>query len=136
VLHELFPDDYALETDLGWMQENVENYGAAISTYIAYRKAHPNDPEAYFPEADFYSRERLYAKVPPLIEPSLKLKTRPHANSYRILANAYERLGFFSDSLRIWDLYLSFAKNDGQAKLNRARVEKKRNGQYQPAKGK
>ncbi len=35
LLHEIFPHDYALETDLGWMEENVENYPSAIGTYIA-----------------------------------------------------------------------------------------------------
>lgn len=132
ILHEVFPHDYALETDLGWMQENVEQYGDAIGTYIAYRKAWPDDPEAYFPEAQFYFNEHLYAKVPPVLEPSLKLATRPHANSYRILASAYERMGLYADSLRIWDLYLSFTKDDPQAKLNRAKVERKRKGEQAP----
>ena len=129
LLHELFPHDYALVTDLGWMQENIEQYGDAISIYVSYRKAWPDDPEAYFPEAQFYYNERLYAKVPAIIEPSLKLATRPHPNSYRILASSYEHMGLYADSLRIWDLYLSFAKNDGQAKVNRAKVERKRTGE-------
>ncbi len=128
VLHQLFPHDYDLETDLGWMLENVEDYAGAISVYVAYRKAYPKDPEAYYPEAELYFRERLYTKVPPLIEPSLRLGTHPHANSYRILALSYERMGLFGDSERIWDNYLSFTKDDGQAKVNRDRVEKKRLG--------
>ena len=132
VLHELFPHDYELETDLGWMLENVEDYGGAIAVYIEYRKSFPKDPEAYYPEAELYFREHLYAKVPPLIEPSLKLGSHPHANSYRILAGSYERLGLFSDSKRIWDAYLAFTKDDGQAKANRDRVEKKRLGEWPP----
>jgi len=134
VLHELFPHDYALETDLGWMLENVEDYGGAIAVYMNYRKAFPKDPEAYYPEAELYFRERLYTKVPPLIEPSLRLGIHPHANSYRILAGSYERLGLFKDSERIWDTYLAFTKDDGQAKVNRNRVEKKRLGEWPPPK--
>ncbi|MHB8635716.1 MAG: hypothetical protein ACYC96_04500 [Fimbriimonadaceae bacterium] len=132
VLHELFPHDYGLETDLGWMLENVEDYGGAIAVYVSYRKAFPKDPEAYYPEAELYFREHLYAKVPPLIEPSMRLGQRPQANSYRILAGSYERLGLFKDSERVWDTYLAFAKDDGQAKVNRARVEKKRTGAWPP----
>jgi tetratricopeptide (TPR) repeat protein len=132
VLHELFPHDYELETDLGWMLENVEDYGAAIVVYRSYRKAYPKDPEAYYPEAELYFRERLYSKVPPLIEPSLRLGAHPHPNSYRILAGSYERLGLFKDSKRVWDAYLAFTADDGQAKVNRDRVEKKRLGQWPP----
>ena len=132
VLHELFPHDYDLETDLGWMLENVEDYGGAIAVYISYRKAFPKDPDACFPEAELYFRERLYSKVPPLIEPSLRLGPHPQPNAYRILAISYERLGLFKDSERIWDSYLALSKNDGQAKLNRDRVEKKRLGEWTP----
>ena len=133
LMQQIFPHDYALETDLGWMEENVENYADAIGTYVKYRKAWPDDPEAYFPEAQFYYMKHLYSKVPPVLEPSLRLATKPHPDSYRILASSYEHLGLYADSLRIWDLYLSFAKNDGQAKVNRARVEKKRTGEIAPA---
>ena len=127
VLHELFPSDYGLETDLGWMLENVEDYGSAITVYINYRKSFPKDPEAYYPEAELYFREKLYSKVPPLMEPALRMPGSRDPNSYRILANSYERLGLFNDSKRVWDKYLAFSK-DGQAKLNRHRVEKKRLG--------
>lgn len=127
LLHALFPTDYDLETDLGWMLENVEDYADAIKVYIDYRKANPTDPNGPYPEAEFYFREHLYAKVPPLIEPVLRLGTHD-PNTYRILAISYERLGLYQDSERIWDAYLAFKKDDGQAKVNRARVEKKRLG--------
>ncbi len=73
--------------------------------------------------------KRLYAKVPPVLEPSIKLATHPHPDTYRLLASSYEHLGLFADSLRVWDLYITFAKKDPQALVNRARVEKKRTGQ-------
>jgi hypothetical protein len=132
VLQQLFPHDYDLETDLGWMLENVEDYGGAIAVYIEYRKAFPLDPDAPYPEASLYFREHLYSKVPPLIEPSLRLGSHPQANAYRILANSYEHLGLFKDSERVWDTYLAFATTDGQAKVNRGRVEKKRLGEWAP----
>jgi tetratricopeptide (TPR) repeat protein len=117
VLHELFPHDYTLTTDLGWMYGNVENYGSELAVYVAYRQAFPSDPEAKFPEAFFYFRKRAYAKVPPLLEPSLKLKS-PQPDSYRLLANSYKRLGLLTDSLRVWDSYLKLYPHDQTAIKN------------------
>lgn len=130
VLHELFPHDYDLETDLGWMYENVEDYGSAISLYIAYRQGFPGDIDSEYPEAELYFRRKLYSKVPPLVEPALRRGTKD-PNSFRILAISYERLGLFQDSKRVWDAYLVVAPNDEQAKNNRERVEKKRTGALQ-----
>jgi tetratricopeptide (TPR) repeat protein len=132
VLNKLFPHDYQLVTDLGWMLENVHDEGTAIVVYKEYAKTFPDDPEAAYPEAEFYFRNKLFSKVPPIIEPSLKLKSRPHPNSYRMLARSYEKLGLFEDAKRVLDTYLAIAPTDGQAKANRERITKKLRAAMRP----
>src|SRR5580704_16446941 len=34
---ERYPSNYDVWTNLGWMQENVEDWDAALATYISYR---------------------------------------------------------------------------------------------------
>jgi tetratricopeptide (TPR) repeat protein len=125
VLKNLFPSDYQLVTDLGWMCENVHDESSALVLYIEYARAYPDDPEAQYPEAEFYFRNKLYAKVPQILEPVLKMRVHPHGNSYRILARAYEKMDLYEDAKRVWDTYIALVPTDGQAKVNRERVTKK-----------
>lgn len=119
----LFPSDYDINTDLGWMLSNVEAHDEALSVYVRFRQNNPTDADAPFPEANFYFQRRAYAKVPPLLEPTLP--KRPHSNSYRILAHSYERMGLLQDSARVWRALLVRNPNDGAAKSNLERVESK-----------
>lgn len=128
---ELWPSDYEVYTDLGWMQENIQHWDEALATYVRFRNQNPNDKEAPYPEAQFYFMKKAYAKVPPLLEPTLAAK--PHPDSFRILAHSYERLGLLSDSLRVWKQYLAFKPDDDAAKNNLNRIEAKMKGTAKPA---
>jgi tetratricopeptide (TPR) repeat protein len=123
VMHELDPADYEITTDLGWMLGNIERKDEELALYQAYRLAYPNDPEAAYPEAEFYYFRKEYDKVPAILESTIAKK--PHANSYRILAHSYEKLGKLADSLRVWDVYLALHPEDLMGKNNRDRVAKK-----------
>jgi tetratricopeptide (TPR) repeat protein len=124
--YELKPSDYEGATDLGWMLENVEAFDEALAVYVRFRIENPNDPDAPFPQANFFFRRRAFARVPGLIEPTLD--KNPHPNSYRILAHSFERMGLLRDSERIWSLYLARNPNDDAAKRNLARVRDKLGG--------
>lgn len=117
------PYDYELATDLGYMLQNVEQYDKALAVYVRYRQDNPQDPDAPWPEANFYFSKKVYARVPPLLERSISKK--PHPNSYRILAHSYDRMGLFVDAKRIWTTYLKRFPNDEQAKNNLRKVEAK-----------
>jgi tetratricopeptide (TPR) repeat protein len=123
LMHALEPADYETTTDLGWMLGNIERKDEELAVYKEYRLAYPDDPEAAYPEAQFYFFKKEYDKVIPLLEPTLAKK--PHANSYRILAHSYERLGKIAESKRVWDTYLILNPNDLTAKANLRRVEGK-----------
>ena len=118
-----YPHDYDVVTNLGWMHENVEDWEKALQTYATYRKSNPQDKDAALPEGQYYLMRKQYAKVPPLLEPTLSL--HPHPNVYRILARAYERMNKFSDAVRVWKQFLAVYPDDGQGKVNLARDQKK-----------
>ncbi|MCB8932421.1 MAG: tetratricopeptide repeat protein [Fimbriimonadaceae bacterium] len=124
----LDPADYEIATDLGWMLENVLAWDEALATYVRYRKSNPNDPDAAYPEANFYFMKKSYLEIPALLEPMLKMARPPHANTFRILAHAYDRLGLFADSKRVWDQLLAVDPNDEAAKVNLKKVEAKLKG--------
>ena len=130
MMQSLYPNDYENATNLGWLLESTEQWDDALAVYIRYGKENPDDPDAVYPEANFYFMKKAYAKVPPLLEPSLPRK--PHPNSFRILAHSYERLGLLKDSARVWNSYIALAPADGAAKVNLARVERKMKGETPP----
>ena len=128
VLHferDMFPSDYEVATNYGWMQENVQNYDGAILAYQRFRRDNPNDPDGALPLAQLYFRQKKYTEVWPLLEPALKRTPPPHGNVWRILAHSYEKTKRLEDSRRVWQEYLKVAPNDAPAKVNLARVEKK-----------
>lgn len=120
-----FPNDYEVATNLGWMQENVQDYPAAIKSYERYLRENPKDPDASFPLAYLYFRQKKYTQVPALLEPASKRTPPPHPNVFRTLAHSYERTNRLADSHRIWLSYIKIAPNDATAKVNLRRVEKK-----------
>lgn len=122
----LDPKNEEWASDLGWMFENLERRADALQVYIQFRENNPTDPERGYMEAFFYQRQRLFAKIPPLLEPILTEKSHP--NNYRILANAYDKLGQYKNALRIWDALLKLTPDDATAKANRTRVAKKLEG--------
>ncbi|MCE9558095.1 MAG: hypothetical protein K8R88_04020 [Armatimonadetes bacterium] len=116
-------DNYERVTDLGWMLKSLERYDEELALYVAYRMTNADkDPDAAFPEANFYFERKMYAKVPPLLEPTLK--QNPHRNSYRIMALSYEKQGMFESAKRVWVAMLARFPDDGQGKVNLERVER------------
>lgn len=111
-------------TNLGFMLENVEEYDQALAVYIQLRTSNPNEPDDAWPEANFYFKKKAYAKIPPILEPTIKGHD-PHANNYRTLAHAYEKMNMLGDCKRVWEQYLSKHPDDLTAKANLNRVLKK-----------
>lgn len=123
VLNDIEPDNYDIATDLGYMLESTEEPDAALAVYVRFRKENTSNPDSAFPEANFYFKTKSFAKVPPLLEPTLTQK--PHPNSYRLLGHSYEKLGLLADSKRVWTQYLTVNPNDEAAKNNLRRVNDK-----------
>ena len=120
---EAYPSDYDVWTNLGWMQENVHQWDAALATYVRYNRQNPKDPDHALPEAQFYSMRKLFAKVPPLLEPTIKGPCHP--NAFRILAKSYERMEMLGDSLRVYKALVARDPKDLSAQANVRRVEER-----------
>ena len=115
--------NYDVVTNLGWMQENVEQWDDALATYTKYRLNNPKDKDRALAEAEFLFRRKQYTQIPSLLEPQIPL--HPHPNNYRILAHAYEKLKKFPDALRIWKSLVKADPTDLTAKSNLVKVQKK-----------
>jgi tetratricopeptide (TPR) repeat protein len=122
-----FPEDYETATDLGWMQENVEDYDLARSTYQRYARENPADPDRLLPEATFLLNRARFGKQPALYDDLVALFAAgvpkgAHPNNYRILAQTYERTKRFDKSVSVWDEYLRLRPDDLPAQASRRRV--------------
>lgn len=117
----LDPSDYDTGTNLGFMQENIEDYAGALITYTELRTSNPTDPDSAWPEANFYFKRKAYAMAPGLLEGKI-VDPAAHPNNYRTLAHAYERMNMLADSKRVWELYLGRHPDDAAAKMNLNRV--------------
>jgi tetratricopeptide (TPR) repeat protein len=128
VMYALYPSDFEIATNLGWMLENVEKWDEALAIYVKFRTENPRDPDAAWPEANFYFMKKAYQKIPAILEPTMKMGSKPHQNSFRTLAHAYERMNQLQDSKRVWQQMIQVFPKDEPAKLNLTRVEKKIRG--------
>lgn len=125
---QLSPHNYDTVTNLGWMQENIQEWGDAEQTYVRYRMLNGEDPDGPLPLADYYFRRKNYTRIPDLLEPAITRTPPPHPNAFRILAHAYEKTGKLQDAERVWKQYVAIAPGDLTAKANLSKVEKKLGG--------
>lgn len=116
----MYPDDWEAMSDLGWLLESTEREDEALAMYMKYRRDYSTRRDAAYSVVQYWFKKKSYAKIPALVEPELAKK--PHPNMYRWLAHAYDRLGRYADSIRVWDALIALVPSDAQAKNNRAKV--------------
>lgn len=116
------PKDEETWSNLVWMYMNIERADLQWECAMRFSAANPDHKEARYYEAEFLYLKRQYAKIPAIIEPMIESQIHPDANCYRFLASSYEKMGYYQDSIRVWDAYLLVNPKDGQAKVNRTRV--------------
>ena len=120
--NNVWPFDEESASNLGWMLGNVDQKDEEIAVYMRFMHANPDNPNAPYSAANFYYMKKNYIMAVSLLAPSVKMATLPHPNSYRLLAHGYQRLGFLTESLQAWDLYLPHSKGDAAGYMNRNRV--------------
>jgi len=123
---QLNPANYDRLTDLGFLLKSMHMYDQELAIYVMFRlKMVAKDPDAAFPEANFYFERKMYAKVPPLLEPTMASSTTPHRNTFSILARSYEKQGLLGKAVSVWKRFLTKVPNDPTALANVNRIEKK-----------
>ncbi|MCH7904050.1 MAG: hypothetical protein IH944_05715 [Armatimonadetes bacterium] len=126
--NRVLPNYELVATELFWMLLSVQYYDEMLATGKRLRLENPTNPDAGLPEAEFFWQRKLYARIPPILEPMLTVGKTPHANTFRVLAHAYSKLGFHADSVRVWKKYLEIAPDDAAAKRNLSRARDKVRG--------
>lgn len=127
----MFPADYEVNTDLAWMLGNVDDRAGELAAYLTFIRKNPSDPDPVYALAQYYFLKRMWAKIPPLLEPLLSQHPRLHPNVYRSLATSYERMGFYRDAERVLNLFIKLYPEDERARANLQRVESKLRGEGQ-----
>ncbi len=121
---ELYPHDYDIATNLGWMYENVKDNPNAEAAYSRYASRNPNDPDAVLPIVQKAYMSKDYKRVIAVANPAISHKG-VHANVFRLLAHSYERTGDLKNALRVWESYLAVNPEDLTAVKHRDEVKQK-----------
>ncbi len=120
---EIRPWDGELATDLIWMLGNVDDEGGAIAYAIRYRMANPDDPDHGLAEAQVYWEYRMFSRIPRVLEDDIKKDWPMHRNVFVLLSNAYARMGFHKDVVRVLDIALQRFPGDEVFLRNKQRSE-------------
>ena len=120
------PSSEKVVSDLIFMLLNIDRWDQLIVVGQRYADNNPNDPDAGLPLAErLFALRTMYPRVVSLLEPRIHLETKPHPNSYRVLAHSYSRMGLHADAVRVWEELLKF-KPDDVAALRNLEKEKQR----------
>lgn len=114
----MFPDDYDVVTDYGFLLENSDEGERALRAYRAFALVVPNDKDRLLPEASYWFKLRNYTKLIEMLPATLAAK--PHPNHYRMLYISYEKTGKLKEAVAICELLLKDYPGDlaAQAKLD------------------
>jgi len=125
ILVAVNPKDEETWDVLIWMYQNVEMPDLQWTATRRFASANPSYIDAKYYEANFMFAKKLYAKIPALLEPLISQSPPPDPNAFRFLAHSYNRMGYYEDALRVWDVYIKIKPKDLQAIANRKGVAEK-----------
>lgn len=126
IRYAAYPSDYELLTNFGWMLENTSRGQQALELYMQFRKTYTEDPDRALAEATYYFIHKNFAPLPSLLEPVIDEAC--HANNFRMLARAYDRLGKLDDAIRVYEALVKRDPADQTAKANLEQLRKKKSG--------
>lgn len=128
---ELYPQYETAWSDLSWMLFNVKDLDGQLSTAVKFKEQNPDLADAAFMEGNWYFQKKAYLKTIEILEPTIWMKPAPHPNSFRVLAQAYRRIGMLEHAIKVWKEQLRLYPDDPTARANLQRAEeelKKKNG--------
>ena len=128
IRYECRPWDGGLASDLVWMLGNVEYDAERLAVAIRFKNENPEDPDRGLFEAQAYWEWKMYARIPAVLEEDILQTPAPHRNVFSLLSNAYSRLGYDKDVVRVLDVALRAYPNDGAFVRNRARAIQRMGG--------
>lgn len=123
----IYPGNYDAVTDLGWMLTNIEEDAQVIEIYRTYLTENKKDVDRGLPLATYFTVKKRPKDVIEVLAPLVGEKGQ-HPNNYRMLAKAYEREERLKEALDVYRRLVKVFPEDGAAKANIARIEKKLGG--------
>ncbi len=122
----LFPTDSEVQGQIVFMWRNVEMEEKAICEATRFRTSNPENPMIAFNEGNLYQLNKLYSRIPPILEPCFKNATS--VQPVLLLAEAYEKLGLISEALRVCRYLRERFPNDPSGRRQLQRLENKMAG--------
>jgi hypothetical protein len=120
---EIYPTDYDVVTDLGFLLTSGKKVEEALTLYRQYERDVPTDPDRFLPRGGLFY---LQKKWPQVIEALVPTRGTPcHPNNLRMLAKAYEETGDLKNAEATFAEFVKRFPNDGPAKKNLERVRGK-----------
>jgi hypothetical protein len=126
MLRSMYPDDESVASDLVFMLKNNDRKDEALKEAIRYRNEHPKSVSAANDLALIYFQEKLYARIPPVLEPFVKISS--NIESFTMLGRSYEELGLPGEALRIWSERAKRLPSDPISKKNVDRLRRQVGG--------
>jgi len=119
----MFPDDYDVVTDYGFLLENSGEGERALKAYREFAVAAPSDKDRLLPEASYWFKMKNYARLIEMLPATLSAK--PHPNHYRMLYISYEKTGKLKEAVAICERLLADYPDDLAAKAKLDGLRKK-----------
>ncbi|MBX3096124.1 MAG: hypothetical protein KF812_04620 [Fimbriimonadaceae bacterium] len=113
------PSDYEVVTSLGWLLFSTENYSEEWATYTRFERMNPQMPDGALPLGEMLFNRKVWSQIPPLLEPRLaRFENKLHANNFRFLGLAYQRLGDYGQAVRVFEIAVRVHPEDVNLKRN------------------
>lgn len=123
--YELDTSNEEIANNLILVLRSVEDEVGALAVAMRFRESNPNNPDRGLSVAQWYWQMRQYTRIPKILEPDIYRNPPPHPNTFRLLGNAYDRMGFYADALRVWELALSVYPTDQTFANNVTKTKRK-----------
>lgn len=120
------PADNQANADLVFYLRSVGRYDLALTQAIRFKQENPADKLAAETEAEIYHVERLWDRIPRLLEPHLE--TTRSRRVFVLLMRSYEEMGLIKEAIRVVEARLESFPDDGAAKSNLNRLNEKLKG--------
>lgn len=120
------PTDSQANADLVYYLRSVERFDLALTQAIRFRSENPSDENAAATEAEIYHVQRIWERIPAVLEPHLETtRSRP---IFVLLMRSYEEMGLINEAIRVVETRLTRFPDDGAAKSNLNRLKEKLKG--------
>lgn len=113
------PYDYEVVTSLGWLLFSTESYAEEWATYTRFERMNPEMPDGALPLGEMLFNRKVWSQIPAVLEPRLaRFETKLHANNFRFLGLAYQRMGDFEQAVRVFEIAVRVHPTDANLMRN------------------